>query len=105
MTNLEKTLAGLEFARNFFKARAGMATPGSDGHLLLLGSMKACANAAELLKALYEDLATHKPCRTCAHFDECDPRDDASERFDYWRSCVQGEGHKKKWAWRGEVEE
>lgn len=51
MTNLEKTLAGLEFARNFFKARADMATPGSDGHLLLLGSMKACANAAELLKA------------------------------------------------------
>ena len=51
MTNLEKTLAGLEFARNFFKARADMATPGSDGHLLLLGGMKACANAAELLKA------------------------------------------------------
>ena len=33
MTSLDKTLAGLEFARNFFKARADMATPGSDGHL------------------------------------------------------------------------
>jgi len=51
MTDLTRTLDALEFAHNFFEARAQMATPGSEGAGKLYECSKGCADAIALLKA------------------------------------------------------
>lgn len=51
MTDMTRMLDALEFARNFFEARAQMATPGSEGAGKLYECAKGCADAIVLLKA------------------------------------------------------